>query len=178
MFKKNQTISRKIRGEIFMFRAMRRKKQLLSKEETIDILNSGTSGILGVLGDDGYPYTVPVSYTFEDDKILIHSAIEGHKVDSIKKNEKVSFCVIDRDEVKQKTFTSHYRSAIIFGRARIITGDSEKQAVLESIVEKLSPDYIEEGHEYIKNDMHRVVIIEIKIEHITAKAATEIVNNK
>jgi hypothetical protein len=60
-----------------MFREMRRKKQLLSKEETIEILKSCTSGVLGVIGDDGYPYTVPVSYALKDDKIFIHSAKEG-----------------------------------------------------------------------------------------------------
>ena len=157
---------------------MRRKKQLLSKEETIEILNSCTAGVLGVIGDDGYPYTVPVSYAYKDKKIFIHSAIKGHKIDSIIKNDKVSFTVIDKDEVIQETFTSHFRSVIIFGRGRIIKEDSEKQSALESLVEKYSPDYIKEGKEEIKKDWDRVSLIEIEIQHMTGKAAIEIIKQK
>ena len=68
-------IAKELERCVIMFREMRRKKQLLSKEkETIEILKSCTSGVLGVVGDDGYPYTVPVSYALKDDKIFIHSA--------------------------------------------------------------------------------------------------------
>lgn len=161
-----------------MFREMRRKKQLLSKEDTIDILNSCTSGVLGVIGDDDYPYTVPVSYTFKDDKLYIHSAKQGHKIDSINRNDKVTFCVIDKDDVIQETFTTHFRSVSIFGRARILTEDSDRRHALEYLIEKYSPDYIKEGQQEINKEWDRVCLIEVKIEHMTGKAAIEIVNGK
>ena len=161
-----------------MFREMRRKKQLLSNEETIQILKSCTSGVLGVIGDDDYPYTVPVSYVLKDDKLFIHSAKEGHKIDSIRRNDKVTFCVIEKDEVIEKTFTTHFRSASIFGRARILTDDSERRYALESLVEKYSPDYVKEGKQEIDRGWNRVCLIEIKIEHMTGKSAIEIVNSK
>lgn len=154
---------------------MRRKKQLLSKEEAIEILNSCTAGVLGVIGDDDYPYTVPVSYSLEDDKIFFHSAVKGHKIDSIMRNDKVSFTVIERDEVIQETFTSHFKSVIIFGRARILKEGSEKRFALESLVRKYSPDFVEQGQAEIEKDWNRVSLIEIKIEHMTGKAAIEIV---
>lgn len=160
-----------------MFREMRRKKQLLSKEETVEILNSCTSGVLGVSGDEDYPYTVPVSYAFKGDRLFIHSAKEGHKIDGIKRNDKVTFCVIEKDEVIQKTFTTHYRSVSIFGRARILTDDTERRYALESLVEKYSPGYIEEGRQEIESAWDRVCLIEVKIEHMTGKAALEIINN-
>lgn len=161
-----------------MFRKMRRKKQLLSKEETIEILKSSSSGVLGVMGDDGYPYTVPMSYSYKDGKLFFHSAKEGHKIDSIKKNDKVTFCVIEKDDVIQETFTTHFRSVTIFGKARILMDESERQSALESLVEKYSPDYLEEGKKEIKKEWDRVTLIEVKIEHMTGKAAIEIVNNK
>lgn len=171
-------IARELEGCVIMFREMRRKKQLLSKEETIEILKSCTSGVLGVIGDDDYPYTVPVSYALKDDKIFIHSAKEGHKIDSIKRNDKVTFCVIEKDEVIQKNFDTHFRSVSIFGRARILTDDSEKRYALESLVEKYSPNYIEKGQKVIENGLNRVCVVEVKIEHMTGKAAMEIVNSK
>ncbi len=161
-----------------MFREMRRKKQLLSEAETIEILQSCTSGVLAVIGDNDYPYAVPLSFVYKDGKLFFHFAKAGHKIDSIVRNNKVSFCVIKTDNVIQKTFTTHFRSAIVFGRARILTEDSEKKYALECLVEKYSPDYIAEGQSEIERDWNRVWVAEIKIEHMTGKAAIEIINNK
>jgi nitroimidazol reductase NimA-like FMN-containing flavoprotein (pyridoxamine 5'-phosphate oxidase superfamily) len=157
---------------------MRRKKQLLSKEETIEILNTCTSGVLGVIGDDDYPYTVSVNYTFENNKLFFHCAKEGHKIDSIKRNDKVTFCVIEKDDVIQEAFDTDFRSVSIFGRARILTDDSEKRHALECIVEKFSPDYIREGQQVIQRQWNNVCVVEVKIEHMTGKAAIDIVNSK
>ncbi len=158
-----------------MFREMKKKDQLLSQEETIAILVRGTSGVLGVTGDDDYPYTVPISYVYRDGKLFFHSAPSGHKIDSIRRNNKVSFCVIDQDEVVQKTFTTHFRSAIVFGKARILTDDQERRIAMESLVEKYSPDYITEGQLAIKRGWEKVCLVEIAIEHMTGKAAKDII---
>jgi nitroimidazol reductase NimA-like FMN-containing flavoprotein (pyridoxamine 5'-phosphate oxidase superfamily) len=161
-----------------MFREMRRKKQLLSDAETVEILQSCTSGVLAVLGDNDYPYAVPLSFAYKDRKLFFHVAKAGHKLDSIVKNNKVSFCVIKMDNVIPKTFTTHFRSAIVFGRARILTEDSEKKYALECLLEKYSPDYITEGQSLIVRDWNRVCVAEVKIEHMTGKVAIEIINNK
>lgn len=161
-----------------MFREMRRKKQLLSEAETIRILKTCTSGVLGVTGDNGYPYTVPLSYAYEDNKLFFHFAKEGHKIDGIERNDKVTFCVIEKDEVIQKTFTTHFRSVIVFGRAKILTEDGEKRHALECLVEKYSPDYIEEGKHEIESDWNRFCAAEIQIEHMTGKAAIELIKKK
>ena len=161
-----------------MFREMRRKEQLLSKDETIEILNSNTSGVLGVTGDDGYPYTVPLSYIYKDNKLFFHCAMEGHKIDSIKINDKVTFCVIDKVEVVQVSFTTHFRSVVVFGRARILTDDNERRYAMDIIVQKYSPDYIPESRQAIESSWARLCLVEVKIEHMTGKAATDIINSK
>ena len=157
-----------------MFREMRRSKQILSEEESIGILTKGSSGVLGVTGDDDYPYTVPVSYAYQDGSIFIHCAKEGHKIDGIKRNDKVTFCVIAKDEVIQEAFSTRYRSVIVFGRAEMITDDFKKRFALESLVEKYSPDFVKEGQQEIDKDWDRVCLIEIKIEHMTGKASRKI----
>lgn len=161
-----------------MFREMRRKKQLLSETETVEILKRCTSGVLGVSGDDNYPYTVPLSYAYQEGKLVFHCAQSGHKLDGIAGNDKVSFCVIDKDEVIPETFTTHFRSVIVFGRARILTEDSEKRAALACLVEKYSPDYVVEGQKEIERDWNRVCLVEVKIESMTGKEAIELVQSK
>jgi len=161
-----------------MFREMRRNKQLLSVEETIEILNSCTAGVLGVSGDDGYPYTVPISYAYQDGRLFFHSARTGHKIDGIQANDKVTFCAIAKDEVIPETLTTHFRSVSIFGRARILTGDDERRAAMECLAEKYSPGRLEQARREIEHDWNRFCVVEVKIEHMTGKAAIELVNKK
>ena len=66
-----------------MFREMRRKKQILAEDEAIKILGKGESGILALLGDEDYPYAVPISYVYHDSKLYFHGAKNGHKIDAI-----------------------------------------------------------------------------------------------
>jgi nitroimidazol reductase NimA-like FMN-containing flavoprotein (pyridoxamine 5'-phosphate oxidase superfamily) len=157
-----------------MFREMRRKKQLLPEAEAVEILKNCSSGVLSVTGDDDYPYAVPVSYTYKDGSIFIHCAMEGHKIDGIKRNDKVTFCVIGRDDVVKEEFTTRYRSVIAFGRAGIITDDKRKRFALESLVEKYSSGFFKEGQKEIEKAWNHVCMLEIKIEHLTGKASKEI----
>ena len=108
------------------FREMRRKRQQLSEEESIAILEKATAGTLALLGDDDYPYAVPISYVYNEGKLYFHSALAGHKVDAIRKCDKASFCVIEQDDVQPKKYTTFYRSVIAFGRIHIIEDGQEK----------------------------------------------------
>ncbi len=112
------------------FRSMRRKRQLLPQEESIKILENATAGTLALLGDGGYPYSLPISYVYRDGSLFFHSALKGHKVDAIRGCEKASFSVIERDDVKPREFTTYFRSVVCFGRIHIIEDDEEKMGCL------------------------------------------------
>ncbi len=129
-----------------MFREMRRKRQELSREESIAILNRSTSGVLAVLGDDNYPYAVPLSFVYDKTRIYFHCARAGHKLEAISQNNKVSFCVIDEDKVVPEEYTTYFRSVILFGRARILDNPEEKREALEKLAAKYFPSD-EEGRE-------------------------------
>lgn len=158
-----------------MFREMRRKKQLLSAEESSEILNNGTSGTLAVYGDDGYPYAVPLSYVYHNSKLYFHIAKEGHKLDAIKNCEKVSFCVIAKDDIVPHKFTTYFKSVIVFGTARIIEDVDEKMRAITLLGEKYSPD-VPGLSEEIEQSFNRMHMIELNIEHMTGKAAIELIN--
>ena len=168
----------KEKGYITM-REMRRKKQLLSEQETIEILERGTNGVLAVEGDDGYPYAVPLSYVYCDGKIYFHGAKKGHKIDAISRNDKASFCVVDKDQIVPEKYTTYFRSAIAFGRVRSLDDDTEKREYLMKLAMKYSGIMGEDG---CRNEMERefpaVNVLEFTIEHMTGKEAIELVRAK
>ncbi len=103
---------------VSVFREMRRKAQQLTNEEMNEVLSSCHTGILAVIGDGGYPYTVPLNYVFHNGKLYFHCAKEGHKIDGIRSDSKVSFCVVEKDRVIPQAFATNYKSVIAFGRAK------------------------------------------------------------
>lgn len=161
-----------------MFREMRRKTQALSTEESIAILMKGTSGVLAVSGDDDYPYAVPLSYVYHDSKVFFHCARSGHKLEAIARNPKVSFCVIDQDNVVSQEYTTYFRSVIAFGRARIVDDAVEKRSALEELAAKYSPDQIQDRLRVIDEQFNQVCLVELAIEHLTGKEAIELVRMK
>jgi nitroimidazol reductase NimA-like FMN-containing flavoprotein (pyridoxamine 5'-phosphate oxidase superfamily) len=160
-----------------MFREMRRGKQLLSMEDTAAVMGRCTNGVLACLGDEGYPYAVPISYVYFNNIIYFHSAKVGHKIDAIIKNPKVSFAVIDEDTIISKEYTSYFRSVIAFGKARIAEGDERLEA-FSALVEKYSGDQPEEAKHKEITGCTQAYIIAIDVDHITGKEAIEFVKAK
>lgn len=159
-----------------MFREMRRKKQLLSREEAVKMLESGTSGVLALAGDDGYPYAVPISYVYSGDKIYFHSAKEGHKIDAINRCDKASFCVIGQDSVRPEEYTTYFKSVVVFGRIRVLEDEDEAKTAIGILAKKYHPnDSLENRAMNIDNAFNRMSIIELTVEHMSGKAAKEIV---
>ncbi|MDN0060226.1 pyridoxamine 5'-phosphate oxidase family protein [Mediterraneibacter glycyrrhizinilyticus] len=159
-----------------MFREMRRKKQRLSKEECDRILYNGTSGVLALHGDDGYPYAVPVSYVYDGEKLLFHSAKNGHKIDAIIKNAAASFCVIDQDQIVPEEYTTYFRSIIAFGKIRILEDDAEKRSAIEKLAVKYAPDDTAENrNNAIDREWKLLCMMEMEIEHLTGKQAIEMI---
>ena len=121
------------------FRPMRRIRQQLCDAEAVGILERATSGTLALLGDNGYPYAVPISYVYDDGKLYFHSALSGHKVDAIRRCEKASFCVIAQDDVIPEKYTTEFRSVIAFGRIHIIEDEEEKLAAARMLGNRYNP---------------------------------------
>ncbi len=162
-----------------MFREMRRKNQLLSNSQSISILEKCSSGVLAVSGDDDYPYAVPLSYVYYDNKIFFHVAKSGYKLDAIKNNNKVSFCVIEKDDIKPEEYTTYYRSVIVFGKAFILEDDNQKREAIEKLALKYYPNDTQLNRNTVINrEYNAFYIMEIHIEYMTGKEAIELVNNR
>ncbi|MDE7312725.1 MAG: pyridoxamine 5'-phosphate oxidase family protein [Eubacterium sp.] len=159
-----------------MFREMRRKNQMLSRELCTEILKQGTSGVLAVLGDDAYPYAVPLSYVYADEKLYFHSAVSGHKLDAVKAHSKASFCVIAKDQVVPEKYTTYYQSVIAFGTVRVLDDDQEKMDAIQKLSLKYTPnDPVQRQMAEIERYWNSLCMMELTITHMTGKQAKELV---
>ncbi|AEE97156.1 pyridoxamine 5'-phosphate oxidase family protein [Mahella australiensis] len=152
-----------------MFKDMRRKDRNIDNKQAIKLLESGQFGILSTVGENGYAYGAPLNYVYHDGSIYFHSAVEGSKLDNIKYNNKISFCVVGNTEPLPDKFSYRYESVIVFGRA-IEVFDKEKENALLELVQKYSKAFIEEGIKYIEKNSINTKVIKISIEHMTGKA--------
>ncbi|MCQ2484007.1 MAG: pyridoxamine 5'-phosphate oxidase family protein [Clostridia bacterium] len=157
-----------------MFRKMRRFKQQISEEECIAVLKSQPRGVLSVIGDDGYPYGLPIDYWYCEDNghICFHGAKEGHKIDAIKKCDKVSFCVYDDGYRCEGEWALNIKSVIVFGRIKFVEDYERTVEISRNLCLKFTDDqsYIEKE---IENFSSKVQCLEIVPEHITGKLVNE-----
>ena len=156
-----------------MFREMRRKDKQRPEEDAIKMFEETHYGVLSVLGDDGYPYGVPLNHVYLDGKLYFHCALKGHKIDAIRKEPKVSYCVIGSETSVPEKRTTIYKSAVCFGKARIVDDPDEKMRALVKVIEKHSPGFHEEGMKEIDQKWIVTNVIAIDIEHMTAKGTAE-----
>ena len=162
-----------------MFREMRRKKQILSEKECVDILEKGTAGVLALLGDNDYPYAVPISYVYYNFKLFFHGAKSGHKIDAIKKCSKASFCVIDQDHIVSEEYTTYFRSVIAFGKIHIMEDGTEMKNAIERLAVKYYPTDTETNRNTaINREWKPLCMIELDIEHLSGKEAIELAKIK
>ncbi len=152
-----------------MERKMRRADRAISESEAKGILQAGEYGVLSTVSVDGQPYGVPVSYSYVGDVIYFHCALEGHKLDNLSSNNKVSFCVVGKTQVLPDKFATNYESVIVFGKAFEIT-DDEKQTGLVEILKKYSPGFVDKGLRYIEGDGPKARVYKIIIESMSGKS--------
>ena len=159
-----------------MFRTMRRFKQQISEEECIRILHEEKRGILSMHGEDGYPYGIPMNHWYnpENGKLYFHCAKTGHKLDAIRKNDKVSYCVYDQGFRKDGDWALNIRSVVVFCRARIVDDaeDDLRRRIAIGLCRKFTDDEAFLQKELV-NAMPRAAFLELTPDHMTGKLVNE-----
>jgi len=159
-----------------MFREMRRFKQQISDEECIRILKEQPRGVLSMLGDNGYPYGIPLDHWYSevDNKLYFHCAKTGHKIDAVTTCDKVSYCVMDEGYRKDGEWALNINSVVIFGRMRVVddTEDELKRKIAVGLCQKFTDDeaFL---HKELTHAMPRAAFLELTPEHMTGKLVNE-----
>ena len=155
------------------FRPLVRKKQELDRETCIALLKSEKRGVLSVLGDNGYPYSIPHNhwYNEEDGKIYFHSGKTGHKIDALKAHDKVSYCVFAGEPTEGEWYLT-FRSVIVFGTVEFI----EDTETIYDISRKLSYQFVDDSA-YIEEEIRKsgpgTALFALTPEHISGKLVKE-----
>lgn len=148
---------------------IRRQDRVIREEEAMDLLNTVEYGVLSTVSADGQPYGVPLNFCVIDRCIYFHSAVEGRKIDNIKHNKSVSFCLVGKTEVLPDKFSTKYESAIASGLVEEVF-DHEKQTALEGLLYKYSPEWIDKGKKYIDGLREKTRVFKITINNLSGKA--------
>ena len=157
-----------------MFRKMRRIKQQLSPEECRRVLTQQPRGVLSMLGDNGYPYGIPMDHWYceAEGVIYFHCAKTGHKIDAISAYDKVSYCVMDEGCRKEGEWALNICSVVVFGRISVVEDENKKREICTNLVKKFTDD-----EEYLRRELEsafpRVQCLALKIEHMTGKLVNE-----
>ena len=157
-----------------MFRELLRKKQQLPEEDCINLLMRETRGVLSVLGDDAYPYGMPMNhyYCAEDGRIYFHCGKTGHRLDALRRHDKASFCVYDHGTCEEGEWALQVKSVIVFGRITVIDDMAQIIAISTALSRKFTRD-----EAYIQREIEqyaaKTVLLCLTPEHICGKSVTE-----
>lgn len=156
-----------------MFRKMRRENRLMSDSDTRNLLQSGTYGVLALSGDDGYPYSVPINYVFDGERLYFHSASSGHKLDAIARCEKASFCVVENGGIIESEFTTRYKSVIVFGRIDTVSSAETKEYALRLMMQRLAPNTTRAEQDTELSRCQGVCVLAMDIDYMSGKVANQ-----
>jgi hypothetical protein len=151
-----------------MFRELRRKDKETGSDRAEEILEAGAYGVLSTVCENEYPYGVPLQYVYLGGAIYFHCAGEGQKMDNIRRDDRVSFCVVGRCETLPAQFTTEYESVVVFGRASVVN-DEDKNEALAALIAKYAPGHEQKGRVYIAKAGAKVTVVKIQPEHICGK---------
>ena len=157
-----------------MFREVARRKQQLAAKECAEILKKELRGVLSVLGDEGYPYGIPLNHWYceEEGVLYFHSGKNGHKIDAMRAYDKASFCVTDAGYRREGEWALNFRSVVVFGRIRFVEDHEKALDISRRLSYKFTSDEDYINYE-IEKSGRRVLVFELIPEHITGKLVNE-----
>lgn len=149
---------------------VRRQDRILPIEEADLLLDTAEYGFLSTVGKDGAPYGIPINFVRDGETIVLHCAPEGRKIDNIRHEKRVSFCVVGKTEVVPSQFSTRYESVVVSGEAKWIEEGDRKTELLMKLAEKYAPDLMDAAGKAIAGSLHRTAVVVIKMETVTGKA--------
>jgi uncharacterized protein len=144
------------------------------KTERADLYTVLDAGLICHLGVviDGYPVVLPTGYGREDDTLYLHGssanqamrAADGHEIC-------VTVTHVDGLVCARSLFNHsiNYRSAAIFGTARLIRDDARKLAALHVVTEQLVPGRWDYARQPTRKELAATAVLELPLAEASVK---------
>lgn len=134
----------------------------------LEVLDKAPYVTVSMADEEGMPYGLPLSLVRTDERTFyFHCALEGKKLDLLRKNPCVCLSAVTKCKPtvgpKDGSFTLEFKSAIAFGKAEIVTDDTEKIAALRAICERFLPHHMDAFDASIARSLDRTVIVRITL---------------
>jgi hypothetical protein len=153
---------------------VRRADKLMPQQEALDALARGFCGRLATVGEDGYPYCVPLLYVWMDGEVYVHNtSARGHLRSNVEHEPRVCFEIDQASEVFpygrfECDSTVAYRSVIVFGSIRVIEDRPSKQRFCEALMAKYGNPQWERPKGFFPR-LDEITVYAIAVERISGK---------
>ncbi len=85
---------------------------------------------------DAAPYILPLNYVYTSNKVYFHCALEGRKLDCLRKNAQVGFSTAVDIQVLPEKASTLYKSVIGTGTMHVVEDEQEKIMALDAIAKR------------------------------------------
>lgn len=147
----------------------------LTREKCLKLLEKPVYGRLGTCGRGGHPYITPVNYVLLKERIYIHCAFTGRKLENLSHSPSACFEVSAAGRLfpgpRARDFTMRFWSVLVFGQARILDDPGLKLRIMRRFMRKYASGY--GFHPLEREDMKDVNVLEISIDEISGKASLD-----
>ena len=150
-------------------RSVRRKDREIPRDEALAVVDKCAYATMAMVNPDGSPYCVPLSMAREGEWLYFHSALEGHKTDNLKHQNRVCICCVGDVKDLPGVFSIGFESAIINGSAAEITDREEKIRALRLISMRYTPGNMAAFDEAIQKQLDFTGVWKIHIDEISGK---------
>ena len=154
----------------YKMREMRRKERQITEEAAWAVVDKCEYAFLAMTAEDGTPYGLPVTIVRDGRNIYFHSALEGRKVECLRRQPRVCLTCVGDTAIQQDRFTTLYESAVAFGTAAEVTENAEKVEVLRLLCLRHTPDNMADFDRAVNASLARTGIWKIAVEELTGKA--------
>lgn len=157
-------------ADVPAFGQLRRREFEMTQDQCVDVLNRSEYGFLGTVNEDGSPYVVPVNYVYHEGCITFHTALEGHKMENLKRDNRVCFSVCSDARIIPDEFSTAYTSVVAFGEAEMVSEKDAKKRLLLALSSRLAP-----GRQMPcdDKDIERTGVVRIRVRHLSGKKRSE-----
>ena len=145
------------------------------RETVYAILDAGLMCHVGYV-IDGQPYVTPTAYWRTGDRVYWHGSSASKMLRHLKQGPRVCFTVALMDGLVLARSGFHtsvnYRSVMAFGQAEVITGEADKLACLEAMMERIVPGRWAGLKPPTRQELKATTVVSLKLEEVAAKIRT------